>query len=150
MYVYILPAACMYGCRPEEGTRSIIDGCETPWGCWELSSVPLEEQAVLLTIEPFLQPYCCYFSISFSSYSLLPHRNEGFCVATLHTQNVKISLFGCYPIECQNYKSEYQVLFGEEQLTSHIVADMMTQPSRKTFCHLSEIQALIHYAAHSS
>ena len=31
-----------------------IDGCETPCGCWELNSGPLEEQAVLLTIEPSL------------------------------------------------------------------------------------------------
>ena len=34
----------------------ITDGCEPPCGCWELNSGPLEEQAVLLTSEPSLQP----------------------------------------------------------------------------------------------
>ena len=34
----------------------IIDGCEPPCGCWELNSRPLEEQKVLLTAEPSLQP----------------------------------------------------------------------------------------------
>ena len=32
------------------------DGCETPCGCLELNSGPLEEQAMLLTSEPSLQP----------------------------------------------------------------------------------------------
>ncbi|KAM7334462.1 hypothetical protein ACRRTK_007782 [Alexandromys fortis] len=34
----------------------IIDGCEPPCVCWELNSGPLEEQAMLLTSEPSLQP----------------------------------------------------------------------------------------------
>jgi hypothetical protein len=34
----------------------IIDGREPPCGCWELNSGPLEEQSVLLTSEPSLQP----------------------------------------------------------------------------------------------
>jgi hypothetical protein len=45
---------------PEEGIRSqcplITDGCEPPCGCWKLNSGPLEEQSVLLTTEPSLQP----------------------------------------------------------------------------------------------
>ena len=32
------------------------DGCEPPCGCWELNLGPLEEQSVLLTAEPSLQP----------------------------------------------------------------------------------------------
>jgi hypothetical protein len=32
------------------------DGCEPPCGCGELNSGPLEEQSVLLTAEPPLQP----------------------------------------------------------------------------------------------
>ena len=32
------------------------DGCELPCNCWELNSGPLEEQSVLLTTEPWLQP----------------------------------------------------------------------------------------------
>jgi hypothetical protein len=30
--------------------------CEPPCGCWELNSGPLEEQLVLLTTKPSLQP----------------------------------------------------------------------------------------------
>ena len=37
-------------------TDLITDGCEPPCGCWELNSGPLEEQAMLLTAEPSLQP----------------------------------------------------------------------------------------------
>ena len=42
---------------PEEGVISLTtDGCEPPCGCWELNSGPSEEQSVLLTAEPSLQP----------------------------------------------------------------------------------------------
>jgi hypothetical protein len=34
----------------------IVDGCEPPCDCWELNLGPLEEQSVLLTVEPSLQP----------------------------------------------------------------------------------------------
>jgi hypothetical protein len=34
----------------------IIEGYELPCGCWKLNSEPLEEQSVLLTTEPSLQP----------------------------------------------------------------------------------------------
>jgi len=34
----------------------ITDGCEPPRGFWDLNSGPLEEQSVLLTTEPSLQP----------------------------------------------------------------------------------------------
>jgi len=38
------------------------DGCGPPCGCWELNSGPLEEQSVLLTAEPSLQPlYTLFF-----------------------------------------------------------------------------------------
>ena len=39
----------------------ITDGCEPPCGCWELNSGPLEEQSVLLTAEPSLQPFYSVF-----------------------------------------------------------------------------------------
>jgi hypothetical protein len=39
----------------------ITDGCEPPCGCWELNSGPLEEQSVLLTSEPSLQPLFGYY-----------------------------------------------------------------------------------------
>jgi hypothetical protein len=58
IYIYhvysILPA-----CMPADQKRVpdlILDSYEPPCGCWELNSGPLEEQTVLLTSEPFLQP----------------------------------------------------------------------------------------------
>jgi hypothetical protein len=50
-YVYSILSACI----PTEQKRApdlIIDGCEPPYGCWELNSGPLEEQPVLITFEP--------------------------------------------------------------------------------------------------
>ena len=50
---------CVYSADiPADQKRApdlIIDGCEPPCGCWELSSEPLEKQPVLLTPEPSLQ-----------------------------------------------------------------------------------------------
>ena len=44
-------------------------GHEPPCGCWELNSGPLEEQLMLLTIEPSLQPpFLIYVNISISIY----------------------------------------------------------------------------------
>jgi hypothetical protein len=37
-------------------TTGIIDSYELPYGCWELNLGPPEEQLVLLTAEPALQP----------------------------------------------------------------------------------------------
>jgi hypothetical protein len=34
---------------PKMALDTITDGCEPPYGCWELNSGPLEEQPVLLT-----------------------------------------------------------------------------------------------------
>jgi hypothetical protein len=34
----------------------ITDGCEPPCGWWDLNSGPSEEQSLLLTTEPSLQP----------------------------------------------------------------------------------------------
>ena len=34
----------------------ITDGCEPPYGYWDLNSGSLEEQSVLLPAEPSLQP----------------------------------------------------------------------------------------------
>lgn len=43
----------------EEGVRcsgtGVSDDCESPCGCWEPNLGPLEEQPVLLTIEPLFQ-----------------------------------------------------------------------------------------------
>jgi hypothetical protein len=39
----------------------ITDGCEPLCGCWDLNSGPSEEQSVLLTTEPSLQPWNSFF-----------------------------------------------------------------------------------------
>ena len=39
----------------------VTDSCEPPCGCWDLNSGPLEEQSVLLTTEPSLQPLNAVF-----------------------------------------------------------------------------------------
>ena len=41
----------------------ITGGCEPPCGCRELNSGPLEEQAMLLTTEPSLQPKFIFMCI---------------------------------------------------------------------------------------
>lgn len=49
-----------YSQRSEEGILSqgtgVTGECETPWGWWELSLIPLKEWPVLLTVEPSLLP----------------------------------------------------------------------------------------------
>ena len=46
----------LFSDTPEEVSDPILDGFEPPCGCWDLNSGPLEEQSVLLTTEPSLQP----------------------------------------------------------------------------------------------
>jgi hypothetical protein len=48
-------SACILACQ-KRVSDPITDGCEPLCGCWELNSGPLEEQTVLLTSEPSLQP----------------------------------------------------------------------------------------------
>ena len=48
---------CYYLCTDQKrASDRITDGCEPPCGCWDLNSGPLEEQSVLLTTKPSLQP----------------------------------------------------------------------------------------------
>jgi len=51
----------------------ITDGCEPPCGCWELNSGPLEEQSVLLTAEPSLQPRIYISNVMSFPLSPFPH-----------------------------------------------------------------------------
>lgn len=65
MYVKVLPecmrAYHLYAWCPQRqvevigspGTR-VTDGCELPWGYWELNLYPVEEQLALLVTEPCL------------------------------------------------------------------------------------------------
>jgi len=54
--LYIMITLSLSSDTPEEVIRLISDGCEPPCGCWDLNSGPWEEQSVLLTTEPSLQP----------------------------------------------------------------------------------------------
>ena len=57
LFMYNECSICMYTCMPEEGIRSHYRWLwATLCGCWELNSGPLEEQTMLLTSEPSLQP----------------------------------------------------------------------------------------------
>jgi hypothetical protein len=57
-------------CMPTGQKRApdlITVGCEPPCGCWELNSGPLQEQSVLLTAGPSLQPQTAKFFFFFFS-----------------------------------------------------------------------------------
>ena len=62
MYTIFLPVCLPAG--QKRASDLISDGCEPPCGCWEFNSGPLEEQAVLLTAEPSLQPQYILFNIN--------------------------------------------------------------------------------------
>ena len=49
------PCSCLQT-HQKRASDPITDGCEPPCGCWELNLHPLEDQSVLLTTEPSLQP----------------------------------------------------------------------------------------------
>jgi hypothetical protein len=53
-YIYI-HCSCLQS-HQKKLSNLITDGCEPPCGCWNLNSGPSEEQSVLLTTEPSLQP----------------------------------------------------------------------------------------------
>jgi hypothetical protein len=58
LFICMCPDVCLH-VHLFEGARSpgteVTDSCELPCGCWELNLGPLEEQPVLLTMEPSLQ-----------------------------------------------------------------------------------------------
>lgn len=55
-----VPRTCLHPQKPEVSNKSPRTGVryswEVPYGCWELSSGPLEEQKELLATEPSLHP----------------------------------------------------------------------------------------------
>ena len=54
LYVYAYTVAVFR--HMKRSSDPITDGCGPLCGCWELNSGPQEEQSVLLTSEPSLQP----------------------------------------------------------------------------------------------
>ena len=96
MYILYMNVLSLSPDTPEEGIWSHYRWLwASPCGCWELNSGPLEEQSVLLTIEPSLQPL--------SLIHLLTMYTE-FC---LHAYTVKSHYIdGCEPpCGCQELNS---------------------------------------------
>ena len=54
------PSACTPAYQ-KRASDPITDDCELPFDCWELNSGPLEQQPVLFTTEPPLQPIFSFF-----------------------------------------------------------------------------------------
>jgi hypothetical protein len=64
MYLFILHIRvhhCFLQTDQKKASDPIINDCEPPCGCRDLNSGPLEEQSVLLTTEPPLQPVFILF-----------------------------------------------------------------------------------------
>ena len=57
MYVLCIQYSVCMSAGQKRARDLITEGCEPPYGCRELNSVPLEEQAMFLTAEPSLQPH---------------------------------------------------------------------------------------------
>jgi len=55
LFILCVHCSCLQT-HQKRASDPITDGCEPPCGCRELNSGPLEEQSVLLTTEPSLQP----------------------------------------------------------------------------------------------
>jgi len=55
---------CCLHMHQKRAPDPITDSCEPPYVCWELNSGPLEEQLVLLTTEPSLQPLTASYKIT--------------------------------------------------------------------------------------
>jgi hypothetical protein len=51
-------------------SHHVVAGCEPQCGCWDLNSGPSEEQSVLLTTEPSLQPPPFFFGFSKQGFSV--------------------------------------------------------------------------------
>jgi hypothetical protein len=55
LLLYLIHCSCLQT-QQKRASDPITDGCEPPCSCWDLNSGPSEEQSVLLTTEPSLQP----------------------------------------------------------------------------------------------
>jgi hypothetical protein len=60
----------------------IIDSCEPPCSRWELNSEPLEEQSMLLTTEPSLQPQVFKKQSYFRSSEMAPAKDLNLVFST--------------------------------------------------------------------
>jgi hypothetical protein len=56
IYYYMLVCCGCLQTHQKKASDLITGGCKPPCGCWDLNSGPSEEQLMLLTTEPSLQP----------------------------------------------------------------------------------------------
>ena len=80
----------------------IMDGCEPPRVCWDLNSGPSEEQLVLLTTEPSLQPFIFFNWVQASVYLR-------FLVSLVICGCKEL----CAPTSCSSLKREALLQVGE-------------------------------------
>jgi hypothetical protein len=59
-YLYEYTCSCLQT-HQKRASDLITNGCKPPCGCWDLNSGPSEEQSVLLTTQPSLQPIMFVF-----------------------------------------------------------------------------------------
>lgn len=65
LFIFYSWVLCIYTCMIERASDAVVDGCEPPCGCWELTSgLPEEQAAVLVTPEPPLQPHWLVFTVN--------------------------------------------------------------------------------------
>jgi hypothetical protein len=82
----------------------ITGGCELPCGCWDLNSGPSEEQSMLLTTEPSLQPHALY---SYRKINALVIENEdSLYLPTIILQHCKYQMI----VFLDSFVLEYLVL----------------------------------------
>jgi hypothetical protein len=60
IYLSYLHCSCLQTLQKRESDLITV-GCGPPCGCWDLNSGPVEEQSVVLTSEPSLQPHLMHF-----------------------------------------------------------------------------------------
>lgn len=99
--------------RPEEIIRSpgtgVIDGCEVPYGWWGSNQGLLEEQTVVVTVEPSLQLLWYLFLI------ILVRQNAEFPLWYFHMCKY------CVPFSRKNCSEESRLLFcNSENLFSSL------------------------------
>ena len=72
----------------------IIDDCKPPCDCWELNSGLLEEQSVLSTSEPFLQPKNLEYFLKLFIYYIYIHCS---CLQKHQKRAPDLIMDGCEP-----------------------------------------------------
>jgi hypothetical protein len=118
----------------------ITDGCEPPCGCWELNSGPLEEQSVLLTTEPSLQPpasafFLFVFVFVFFFVCLFCFFETGFPLCSPGcpgTHSVDQAGF-----EIRNLPASASQVLGLKACTTtaRLITTVLSTQTRKSFCY---------------